>query len=241
MKRMAALVGILLLCPAALTADDKPKRTPKEALRAFDELIGAWRATGIPEKKADKQKGAWDEKLAWEWQFKDKDVWLKCVFDKGKHFTEGQLRYLPEKDAFRFDVVTVGKDTLRFEGKLKEHLLTLDREDEAKQESQRIVISLLHNNRYLYHYETKPSAKTLYTKVYQVGCTKEGVPFAVKPGEDGPECIVSGGPGTMAVTHKGKTYYVCCGGCRSEFLADPEKFIKEFEEAQAKKAKEKSK
>jgi hypothetical protein len=38
---------------------------------------------------------------------------------------------------------------------------------------------------------------------------------------------------------KGKTYYVCCSGCRSEFNANPEKYIKEYEEAKAKKESEK--
>ncbi len=31
----------------------------------------------------------------------------------------------------------------------------------------------------------------------------------------------------MRVTYNGKEYYVCCSGCREEFKADPEKYIKE--------------
>ena len=53
----------------------------------------------------------------------------------------------------------------------------------------------------------------------------------------GPECIVSGGLGTMKVTYKGKDYYVCCSGCRDEFKSDPEKYIKEYEERKKEKAK----
>jgi YHS domain-containing protein len=67
-----------------------------------------------------------------------------------------------------------------------------------------------------------------------VGATKEGVAFA--GGDAGPECIVSGGKGTMQVSYKGKTYYVCCTGCRDEFKAEPEKYVQEFE-AKKKKAK----
>jgi hypothetical protein len=40
------------------------------------------------------------------------------------------------------------------------------------------------------------------------------------------------------VSYKGKTYYVCCGGCRDAFRAEPEKFIKEYEEKLAQLAKE---
>ena len=45
----------------------------------------------------------------------------------------------------------------------------------------------------------------------------------------GIECIVSGGKGTIPVSYNGKTYYVCCSGCRDAFKDDPEKFIKEAE------------
>ena len=41
--------------------------------------------------------------------------------------------------------------------------------------------------------------------------------------------------GTIAVSYNGKTYYVCCSGCRDEFKASPEKYVKEYEEK--KKAK----
>jgi YHS domain-containing protein len=40
---------------------------------------------------------------------------------------------------------------------------------------------------------------------------------------------VTGGLGTMTVSYEGKTYYVCCSGCRDEFKADPKKYIAEWE------------
>ena len=33
----------------------------------------------------------------------------------------------------------------------------------------------------------------------------------------------------MTVSFGGKTYYVCCTGCRDAFNEDPEKFVKAFE------------
>ena len=38
---------------------------------------------------------------------------------------------------------------------------------------------------------------------------------------------MSGGLGTIKVMYKGKVYWVCCTGCRDEFKADPEKYLKE--------------
>ncbi|MBY0521771.1 MAG: YHS domain-containing protein [Gemmataceae bacterium] len=243
MKRLLGLTVLMTLIAVqtATTADGPAKRTPKEALQAFHDLIGSWRATGTPEgSKAQKQKGYWQETISWEWQFKGNDAWLTVAFEKGKYFVDGELRYVADKDHYQLKLQTTEKETIAFEGKLKEHVLTLERSDEKKKETQRMVISLLHNNRYLYHYEVKPEDRGSFTRVYQVGATKEGVAFANKD-DSGPECIVSGGPAAMRVTYKGQTYYVCCGGCRSEFNANPEKYIKEYEEAKAKKDKEKPK
>ena len=41
------------------------------------------------------------------------------------------------------------------------------------------------------------------------------------------ECIVTGGKGTIALTHKGQTYYVCCSGCKGVFDDDPDAVIAE--------------
>jgi len=48
------------------------------------------------------------------------------------------------------------------------------------------------------------------------------------PKEKKNECVVSGGLGTMAVQHKGETYYVCCSGCLEAFKESPEKYIAEL-------------
>ena len=97
------------------------------------------------------------------------------------------------------------------------------------------MFSLLHHNRHLYRLDTRPAGTAVaFGRKWQVGATKEGVPFADVP--KGPECIISGGLGTIKVTHKGTDYYVCCTGCRDEFKDNPEKYIKEYE---AKLAKEK--
>lgn len=212
---------------ALLVPADTPK-SAKEAFQPLNPLIGSWKGTGSPEgTREEKQKGFWTETVAWEWQFKAKDTWLAVTFDKGKHFTKWELRYQPDKATYQLTATTPDKKTLTFTGPLTStkqsgQVLTLDRTEDG--ETQRLVVTLLHNNRFLYRYETKPTAATTFTKKYQVGATKEGESFADVP--KGPECIVSGGKGSIAVSHNGKTYYVCCSGCRDEFKADPEKYIK---------------
>src|SRR5262249_32653340 len=160
----------------------------------------------------------------------------KLAVEKGKYFTKGELRYLPDKDLYQLSLTTPANETVTFAGRLKEHTLPLERVDEAKKESQRLTLTWLHGTRLLYRYEVKPQDRSFFTLVYKVGATKEGVAFA-GAGNTNPECVVSGGLGTIKVSYQGETYYVCCSGCRDAFKEDPDKYIKEFKAKKAKHAK----
>lgn len=223
-RALFAVFGLGLFLTAA-SAEDKPAgKPPKEALAPFNALIGAWEATA---KKPDNKREFWQEKVAWEWQFKGNDAWITVTFTDSKDFKKGTLRYVPEKDLFRLSLETPDKKTLDFDGKLVDKTLTVDRADPATKETQRLVVTMLHENRLLYRLEARPEGRTGFVRKFEAGAKREGVPFAA--GDNRPECIVSGGLGTMKISYKGKDYYVCCSGCRDAFKDDPEKFIKEFE------------
>jgi YHS domain-containing protein len=51
-----------------------------------------------------------------------------------------------------------------------------------------------------------------------------------------PECVVTGGKGTIPIAYKGQTYYVCCSGCKRAFDENPEKILAEYRERIAKRA-----
>jgi len=234
MTRNPLAILALLICATTSPAADSVKRTPREALQAFDDLIGSWRSTCEPSgTREERRKGFWLEDAAWEWRFKGDDAWLVAAFEKGKHIASAELHYVAENDRFRLDITTPMKAKQSFEGTLSDRRLTLDRRDETTHEDQRFVVTLLHSNRYLYRYETRPEGRTAFAMVWQAGATKQGVPFAST--DDGPECVVSGGLGTIKVTHNGQTYYVCCTGCRDAFKDNPEKYIKEYEARKKKK------
>ena len=226
---MFAVVFALAFAAMGSQLPDSPKpATPREALQPFNVLVGSWKGTGYPENvtKEERAAGMWVETDSWAWRFKGEDAWLEVAFEKGKYFTTGELRYLSEKNSYQLKLVAADKTTFTYVGTLKDKVMTLDRVDGPANEQQRLVFSLLHNNRHLYRFETRAAGSTLaFDKKFQVGATKEGVPFADVP--KGPECIVSGGAGTIKVSYMGKDYYVCCTGCRDEFKADPEKYIKE--------------
>ncbi len=218
------------LCAAVLVLGAEPAKpsSAKEALQPFNGLIAQWKGTGYPEgTREERAKGFWVEKIDWSWKFKGDDAWLKLTIADGKHFKGGDLRYLAKTQQFELTLTALDKSEQVFVGQLaigkqKETVLSLERA--IGSEVQQITFTLLHSNRYLYQLAAKPKEAKAFTRLWQVGATKEGEPFAEL--NKGPECIVSGGRGIMSVSYKGKTYYVCCSGCKDEFNADPEKYIK---------------
>ena len=236
---LAVVVSLLLAAPIDQPKAEKVEKptTQRDGLKPFNVLVGSWKGTGYPEgTKEERAAGLWTETVTWGWQFHENDAWLTAAFDKGKYFTDGELRYNVEKGTFHLTLTTTDKKKQNYAGTLKEKILTLDRTDAAAGEDQRLVFSLLHYNRHLYRFETRTAGAALgFTKVWQVGATKEGVPFADVP--KGPECVVSGGLGTMKVSYKGKEYFVCCSGCRDAFKDNPEKWIKDYEARLAKEKK----
>jgi YHS domain-containing protein len=227
---MRRLLAVLPLFAAVAVGGDPPREKPaRDALKPLNVLVGSWKGSGSPEGSLEeKQKGHWQETVTWEWQFKDADAWLTVAFDKGKHFARGELRHLPAKDQFELTLTTVGKEKRTYTGTLTGKQLALERSVPDAKQVERLTFSLLHDNRITYRLETRPAGGTAFTRQYLVGLTKEGEAFA-DVGRSERECIVSGGTGTIALSYEGKTYYVCCSGCRDEFKANPKKYVAEWE------------
>ena len=230
MTRIVLTIALFGLLASPTVA--APKKSAREALKPLHDLIGEWKGTGGPKhgSRDEREKGSWQEKIVWQWQFKGPDAWLRADLDKGKHFSRLEIR--PNGEGYELKTTSVGKATQVWEGKLDGTRLSFTRQGDGKS-VERLVFSLLHSNRYLYRLESRPADATVFAPRYEVGATKQGVPFAVTA--KGPECIVSGGLGTSTVSYKGKNYYVCCSGCRDAFVSEPEKYIKEYEASLMKK------
>jgi YHS domain-containing protein len=226
-----------LLLSSALSADPAPRTDAKEPFRPLTPLVGEWKCSGRAD---DKDRTFWSEKAVWAWKFKGDDAWMTVAFEKGKHFTGGELRYEHKAKQFSLKLTTTEKAEQEFvgtigEGKQKEPVLTLERTEGDT--VHQVTLTVLHGNRHLFQLSSRPKTVESFTRHYLIGATKEGEAFADEA--KGPECIVSGGKGTISVTHKGTTYYVCCSGCRDEFKDDPEKYIKLAAEKKEKKEKDK--
>jgi YHS domain-containing protein len=44
---------------------------------------------------------------------------------------------------------------------------------------------------------------------------------------------VTGGAAAMSLSYQGKSYPICCSGCRDEFLESPDKYLKKLAAATA--------
>ncbi len=194
-------IPLLLL----LLAPQDPPATSKAAMQKVQLLVGEWRCTGMPKDAEDLK--AWGEKAEWNFKISPDDYRLVLAVKDGQFWTSGELSYAVDRKVYRFEAVLKDGSKRVHEGSYaeKDKLLTLEQVPEAWPRH-RAVFSLLRDNRFLIDHERQPAKGKEWVTLAQVGCTKEGVPFVKGTG---PLCIVTGGAGTIAVAHKGKTYYVC--------------------------------
>ncbi|HVV99141.1 MAG TPA: YHS domain-containing protein [Planctomycetaceae bacterium] len=215
------LCGFLIADETAAPSHDK--EACQEALSQFNGLIGKWRGAAQPTRGSTK--GAWTEKAEWIWDVKKDAVSLRYDIEDGQQLKSARLSYRPDNKQYRLHA-TFADDTERdYTGTLTGNKLVLESaEDQGK--VYRIGITLLNEKRTLVLLEQRPANSDRFARIVEVGYTRDGTSLAVE-GQDGPECIVTGGKGTMSTVYKGKTYWFCCTGCRDAFNDDPDGIIAE--------------
>src|SRR5262245_22479462 len=216
-----ALLGLCSTTARADTADPA-----KEALKAFNEFVGQWKGNG--ESKSGKTE-LWKETAEWAWDLKGAEPALKVKFDGGRQFSDGTLKYLPDKKKYQLKAKGPDKKEQVFTGEIKAKRLVLTHDDADTKD--RYTIEMSTNNdgaRFVYNVAVQKKGVGIARKLVEVGLSKEGAALA---GAKKNECIITGGLGTMTVSYNGKTYYVCCSGCRDEFNANPKKYVEEYEKS----------
>ena len=96
----------------------------------------------------------------------------------------------------------------------------------------RRTVRVLSPDRFTLLEETRRTPTGRFRRAYEVGYTRAGVKLAERS-VGGPECVVTGGLGTIAVSHAGETYFVCCTGCVAAFEDDPAGVLREYRERKA--------
>jgi hypothetical protein len=227
-----ALVLGLLAVSLAPAAPSKDKAKAREALKSLQDYIGTWEGTGQDKARPGVRDKIYTEKVNWSWKFKKDDAWLVIDFKGSKLYKKGEVRYLVPRKVYQLTVTTSDDKKVVFEGKLKDEKLDFRHTDPKTKAVDVLKMNLAAEGiRFIYRVEKRKG--TISKFVYQLASTKKGETLAKK--EKKPECIVSGGVGTMTVSHNGETYYVCCSGCAEEFKANPKKYIAEYKAKKGKK------
>ncbi|WP_298862091.1 YHS domain-containing protein [uncultured Gimesia sp.] len=221
--------------PVASTKEDRA--AVKEALAEFNSLIGGWRGVGMI--KRNSRRGAWSEKAEWVWKFSPDSTSIAYQIKDGKFLKSAMLSYDPQKKTYLLSAVMPDGKKRDYTGQLSKDTLILDSPPGKDGTVYRISIRRLNEKRTLVLFEQRNQGQSFYYRLAEVGYTRAGTRLA-ESGSGGPECIVTGGTGTIQVSYQGKKYYVCCSGCKQAFEDDPETFIAEAKQKADARRKQKS-
>jgi hypothetical protein len=223
------LLGVSLAA-AAHESDD----LRKQRLSALQPLVGAWRGVGQPQRGSTKD--SWVEEASWSWSFAAQGPSLVAKLPKAKYFQALELVAADKDRSFTLLATPAGGGgPIRYSGQLDDHgQLVLVAESPPAAGPARVSFRFTAaNDRLLLLLEKPGQTAGSFTRLAEVGYTRQGSGFGKVA--SGRECVVTGGLGTIEVTHAGKTYYVCCTGCRDYFNENPEKVLAEHIARQAKK------
>jgi YHS domain-containing protein len=212
----------------------------KKLLAPVKGYVGSWKGAGSA--KGDAAKGSWSEESEWTWEFSGGRAALAFSSPNGKYFSAGRLEPGEKEGTFNFNGTLPDKKTVqKFSGAIdKEGDLVLTDSSSANDRPARVTLSLVAKGKRIIMTYQKKAGPDRFMPVGEVGMTLKGSGFGKDA--DQRECIITGGAGTITVSYKGQTYYVCCGGCKTSFLEDPEKELAAYkkrkeEEKAAEKAK----
>ncbi len=226
---LALMAGFALVPMSTQAADaKKDSEKAKAALQELSEFIGQWNGNG--EGTVEGKKALWKETWNWSWKFgKDgADPALQVEIKDGKFFSKALVKYDVEKKVYFVTAADKDGHDQEFTGKLVKGKFVLERSDAKTKDVYRLTVNTAAEGiRFIGLYEVVAGGKGLGSTIYKVAGSKEGESFA--GGGKKNECVVTGGLGTMTVSYMGKTFYVCCSGCKDEFNENPKKYVDAFE------------
>jgi hypothetical protein len=253
MTRRTILAGGLLTMALGLTvAQTKPAANGtgetaavRQALRPLQVVVGRWRGNTRRENVLHESSWAWDHTTD------PTHPALVMTSTKNPFFKEARLTFDPDASKYLLTLKEPSGATRRLEGTFAEEPKDVPGDDgrslqrtyelELRQvepktgDPWKVVLNQQENNRFLFELSRR-RGKAPFRLLDTVSNQREGTSFALTDEGYGEKtCVISGGLGTIAVSHKGRTYYVCCSGCKAAFEENPDKWIAEYEKNKAKK------
>jgi hypothetical protein len=233
------LIGAMLVlrcgdesCGEERTAES---RESLAALQRLNVLIGDWRGVGQPRRNSNKD--AWTEKAGWVWDLKGAQPALVQTVAEGRLQTQARVEFDPATAEYVVTAISPEGAQIVYRGQWSENQLVIVAPGSETDPARRITITPRSDIRVVALHEATEAGKSVYFRVAEIGYTRQGKRLAGAGGGQ-PQCVVTGGLGTIEVQYKGETYYVCCTGCQQAFKDDPEQILAEYRARLAKERAE---
>lgn len=226
-----AILSLLLALTLSVFIEEKPAsllQKDKEALAPLQQLVGQWRGAGFMRRGSTR--GAWKESASWSWKFSEGRAAMVFDAPKGRHLKKGRLSpgKTPGIYELKAELADKGQAVLYAGRKNKDGKLVLEAKKPPPDGAPaKISLSILVGGKRLaVLFEGRNRASGRHYRLGEVGYTRSGE--SISKGTGQPECIVTGGRGTIPVEHKGDSYTVCCRGCLDAFNENPEQILAEW-------------
>jgi hypothetical protein len=211
-------------------------------LKPLQVMLGNWR--GTTRREYDGFKAVDSHEWIWDLRSQPDQPALASASDKSPYLKQASLTWNPTDSFFELTATDRDGQERAFRGDYTDPVheiigpddkwhrvfrLELTQTDQSAQtvggERWQISFTQQENNRYLLEV-AKRRGTAAFRRFDTVSTQREGTSFALSDSSYGEkECIISQGLGTTAVSWMGKTYWVCCSGCKAAFEEDPETWI----------------
>jgi hypothetical protein len=213
----------------------------RKALQPLQGLVGEWRGAG--QIRRGSPDGGWTEESAWVWRFEGAKASLHFTVARGKYFVSGSIQPGTTPKSVELIAKTASGREVKYAGEIAEggSVTATTADPKAPADApQRVSLRVIANgDRLVMLLERRSAISDRFARVAEIGYTRRGSEFG--KGAAQPECVVTGGLGTIQVSYKGQMYYVCCAGCRDLFEQKPDEILTEYRERkQAEAAKKKA-
>ncbi len=227
---------------AATASSAKVEATPEsivEALKPLQVLLGQWNGLSR-NNRTDEPEWVWD------FQSDRRQPSLVLASEQGEHLRQARLTFLPEKEEYQLTATDGDGQKRVYRGTFSEPVQDVPGDNDELQrtfklelteadpatagETWQLVLAQQENNRYLLEVNRRRGSGG-FARIDTVHTQRAGTSFALSSTDYGDKtCVISQGLGTISVSYQGKTYWVCCTGCKAAFEEEPERWIARYEE-----------
>ena len=210
-------------------------------LQPLQILLGQWR--GTTRREYENFKAVDNHEWVWDLRTDAKNPALTINSDKSPYLKQGRLSWNVDDQKFTLTATDTAGTKREFVGDFTDPVHEIvgsddklhkvfrlefnqvDKSGQASGEMWQLSFEQQENNRYLLEV-AKRRGNAAFARYDTVSTQREGTSFALSDTDYAEKtCIISEGLGTTEIVFKGRSYWVCCSGCKAAFDEDPETWI----------------